>query len=423
MKMIKILSLTTLLMTSHALAAVDNALVERIHSHPLVSEAPIVNKGVKVAVIDSGFDTKHSLFRGRLGLGYNARDNNFNVGYSQTINLTALDNAASANMHGTHVAGIVAQLSPHATIIPFKIGASHIPVVAETKAVKEVLKRPDIQIVNISMHVYRDVVSDPSLYTAIRQAAKSGKLIVVSAGNEHEEYKSDNITSKLIQLAQDPEVQRRIIIVGASEKKMDQETMVDWSGKAYEAYPFFVTAPGVNVLSSVPTASGMDYARMSGTSMAAPVVSGILSHIMAISGCNGDEARDFLIQGCIKRVGDRELDKEIYGQGLVSFENSVFMALQKKQKKVLEEYLEKQIALIHKETRHILDQTETNHRPQAPKVQKNEATPVLSEENKSNRKMIHETYNFSPRKQSGFTPVKSHERGNVKNLIKKFQQS
>jgi subtilisin family serine protease len=81
-----------------------------------------------------------------------------------------------------------------------------------------------------------------------------------------------------------PATAKNIITVGAVERGGEMSTFSSYGGTADNRIVPQVVAPGVNVWSSVPWSSstpapqnGMDYAALSGTSMAAPAVSGGLA--------------------------------------------------------------------------------------------------------------------------------------------------
>ena len=80
-------------------------------------------QGVTVAVIDSGIDTAHPAFAGNLVTGRNVLPDLDPAQYADDGNGHDDDGDGRADEmtgHGTHVAGIVAQAAPDATILPIR---------------------------------------------------------------------------------------------------------------------------------------------------------------------------------------------------------------------------------------------------------------------------------------------------------------
>jgi len=185
--------------------------------------------------------------------------------------------------HGTHVAGIIAAdrhndlgmrgISDHALIMPVRAvpdGDERDKDVAN--AIYYAVDN-GADIINMS---FGKSYSPGKKYVdkAVRYAKRKGVLLIHAAGNSGEEVdRCNNFPNKWVG-------RRRVapnwVEVGASSWLEDENlpgSFTNYSGKSVD---FF--APGVEVYSTVP---GNEYEANSGTSMAAPVVSGITALIMA----------------------------------------------------------------------------------------------------------------------------------------------
>ncbi|WP_083937748.1 S8 family serine peptidase [Hymenobacter aerophilus] len=214
-----------------------------------------------------------------LNLNYNPRpivgDDPFNV--KQRLYGNA-DVAGPDPLHGTHVAGIIGADRVN------NLGIMGIaPPVVRLMAVRAV---PDgderdkdvanairyaadhgASIINMSFGKYyspqRAAVED-----AIRYADSKGVLLVHSAGNENEDLdkKLQFPTPVFLNGQRIP----NLITVGASSRDNDESLAADFSNFGKTQVDVF--APGNQIYSTLP---GGRYGNLSGTSMAAPVVSGI----------------------------------------------------------------------------------------------------------------------------------------------------
>lgn len=222
--------------------------------------------GLIIGIVDSGVDLNHPDLYGKLLPGYNYVNNS--------------DIPQDDHGHGTHVAGIAAALTNNAVgtagigweakIIPVKVmtssGTGYVSWIASGIAGAAA---QGAKIINISLggENYSD-----TLLRAVNYAASLGALVVAAAGNcgDPATYRLNGCSSfnPVIYPAAFPNV----LAVGATDAG-DQRA-------AFSSYGYFVdvAAPGVNVLS---TLWDDTYYRASGTSMAAPLVSGMASLVWA----------------------------------------------------------------------------------------------------------------------------------------------
>lgn len=244
----------------------------------------ITGKGIAAAVLDTGI-YEHEDFRFPKNRICCFRDfiNGKNMPYDD-------------NGHGTHVSGIVASggfgpgtkrigIAPEAEIAALKVldekGSGKISTMMQ--AIDWLLqnyRRFGIRIVNISVGMpvknWRDPQRDP-LVQKVEELWDAGLTVVVAAGNEGPgQY---TITS--------PGVSRKVITVGALEEGTSQKRgfgrMVHYSGCGPVPGTCVckpdVIAPASNILSCDNHRGA--YRRRSGTSMATPVVTGVIALLLS----------------------------------------------------------------------------------------------------------------------------------------------
>jgi subtilisin family serine protease len=223
---------------------------------------------VDIAILDTGVSLNHP---------------DLNV-YRDVTFINGTTTGNDDNGHGSHVAGIAAAkdndigivgIAPGARIWAIKVcdASGECKITNQIKGVDYAIQHADeIDVLNISI----ENPNSPALNSIIDAAVKAGITVVVSAGN----YGKD---ASLTSPANNPNVLTVSAIAdsdgvcGAAGPDLvlsgDNSTITD------DSFAFFsnfgpvvkVAAPGVNILS---TYNGTGYAVDSGTSMAAPYVSG-----------------------------------------------------------------------------------------------------------------------------------------------------
>lgn len=185
--------------------------------------------------------------------------------------------------HGTHVAGIVAAERDNGVGVDGIAPAVRIMVLRAVpdgderdKDVANAIRYAadnGAHIINMSFgkghSPYKEVVDE-----AVRHAVEQGVLLVHAAGNEGVDV--DETPSYPTRYYADGGVADTWIEVGASSWEGEEGLAASFSN--YSAKTVDVFAPGVEILSTVP---GNEYERLQGTSMAAPVVSGLAALLMA----------------------------------------------------------------------------------------------------------------------------------------------
>lgn len=211
---------------------------------------------------------------------------------------------ADTHWHGTHVAGIIAGsnigIAPAArilslTMLPNQVGSlSHYVFALEYAATQ-----PEVQILNISAG---KIGQHPQMRNIVKIVQRLDILSVIAIGNEG------------MSTSRSPGNYPEVISVGASAADgtiWDRSGggTVSWDGQDFMA-PTLV-APGVDLLSCIPDGT---FRAESGTSMAAPVVTGLATLLI---GKHPDitvkELRDELVSSCI----DLNLDIGRQGAGMV----------------------------------------------------------------------------------------------------------
>jgi len=241
------------------------------------------NREIVVGVIDSGMEITHPDLAANIwtnpGEVVNGLDDDGN-GYVDDIhgwdfanndNNPAPD-SVSGSRHATHVAGIIgatannhlgiAGIAPNVRIMPLRFitdtngGATSNAIKALNYAIE---KKVDIVNMSFGSTSYSQAFND-----ALTRAQAAGILVVVAAGNnqlnldQHEWYPTKY-------------PQANIITVAATNSA-DVMWVYGNEGSNYSTNFVDVAAPGVNILSTV---NGDTYGLMTGTSMAAPMVSGL----------------------------------------------------------------------------------------------------------------------------------------------------
>ena len=207
---------------------------------------------VTIAVIDTGVDYTHPDLQGKCVAGYNYVDH--------------CSDAMDDHGHGTHVAGIAAAVGDNsigvagvdwkARIMPLKVldsqGAGYDSDVA---AAMRYAADHGADVINMSLG---GAEYSYTLAEAANYAFNKGVTLVAASGNE-----GGSVCY--------PAACDKVIAVGALNSG---DEVADFSnhGPALD-----LTAPGISILSTVPGG----YAKMSGTSMASPVVAGCASLVLA----------------------------------------------------------------------------------------------------------------------------------------------
>lgn len=238
------------------------------------------NANVTVAVVDDGIDLNHEMFSGRITKPYNV--------------FRCDDHLSSGMGHGTHVAGLAAGntahvsqgaagVAPNCKIMPVQVfDNGQCTISGVIRGIMYAI-RNNADVVNISIGTAYPVelgnmvpIEEQkevarSFYKpaedvwkwVFEQADKKNTILVFAAGNSH------------LLAAMQPQLRsKNTINVGALGKN---NTMTEWSNFGSTVY---VTAPGEGIYSSMP---GNRYQAQDGTSMAAPIVTGVVALMKSVN--------------------------------------------------------------------------------------------------------------------------------------------
>lgn len=212
-------------------------------------------EGVLVAILDTGVDADHEMFGGRAVAGWDFVDDDADPDdVPQGLDADGDGLADETWGHGTHVAGIVAQVAPDAEIMSYRVldseGTGRVFAVAA--AIFDATDR-GADVINLSFGLDRQSKSK-MLGDALKHAKNEGVIVVAAAGN-------DGLGDKRY-----PAAEKDVMSVGAHDRGAEQMASFANHGDWVE-----VAAPGVAVMSALPDGR---FGTWTGSSMAAPFVTG-----------------------------------------------------------------------------------------------------------------------------------------------------
>ncbi len=246
---------------------------------------------VTVAVVDMGVDPVHPDLKDTLLPSYNA------------VNPM---NQGAADYHGTHVAGIIAAeknngvggygMNPNVKILPIdvfnRMGGTEYSIAQGI--LKAVEKKADV--INLSLGM---PYKSPVIGEAIKKAIDAGVVVVAAAGND-----GDDIINY-------PAAYEGVISVGALN---DKKQLADFStyGPSVD-----VVAPGEDVYSTMyDYEKGSTFINMSGTSMASPVVAGVVSMLLSKHPDLTPLQVEYILEATAQDLGEKGFDVK-YANGMV----------------------------------------------------------------------------------------------------------
>ncbi len=286
----------------------------------LLEQVSATGKEIDVAILDTGVDYLHPALGGGIGEDYKVKGG-YDVVHGDS-------NPMDDNGHGTQVAGIIAAngkhrgIAPEASLYAYKVlqndgtGLASSVIKGLERAVNE-----KVDIINMSLGGPGD--SEDPLSTSVNNAVQSGVLVVVAAGNKGSDYWT----------VLSPASADLALTVGATYKD-DRITRFSSRGptpKKFNIKPDIV-APGSGL-----TTTNMNgaYGTHTGTSMAAPVVTGAAALLLELQPDDPPRLTKSKLTQSAKNLGEKvwsqgggrvQIDKAIE-QNLVSVPGHVSFGL------------------------------------------------------------------------------------------------
>ncbi len=267
----------------------------------LTAPANPTGREVVVAIIDTGVDYTHKdlaqfMWKNPGEIAGNGIDDDHN-GYVDDVygwDFVNEDNDPMADdtksYHGTHVAGIVKQAAMLANqginlkIMPLKYLDS-----SASGRTSNAIRAIDYAISKgavIMSNSWGSFGTSTALSDAIGRAQKAGILFTAAAGNGDANGNGVNIDSSPFYPAAD--THSNVVSVAASD---DAGVLAGWSNFGVKGVD--LGAPGVSILSA---RNGNTYARLTGTSMATPYISGLAASLWSKRpDLNANEIRNILL--------------------------------------------------------------------------------------------------------------------------------
>lgn len=244
---------------------------------------------INIAVIDSGINYNHELFKNRI--------ERTKVDFSTDASGDEMDTSG----HGTKVAGAIAKSTPsNVKLFAYKTfdknskGTSS-EAVAALSYIKQLKNKPDI--INCSF-------STGSLGTVIDELVDMGVTVVAAAGNDGKEvYKQPAIFDSVITVA-------AITPHGNAWTSSNYGSCVDISAPGVDVYT--ANFPGNNT-----------YAQFAGTSMATPLVSAAAAYVLMEHRSYTPEQVKQEIIATATPFKKSDCYNDRYGAGIVNFSNII----------------------------------------------------------------------------------------------------
>jgi thermitase len=257
--------------------------LQKVHAAEAWAKAG--NKGGSrstVAIIDTGIDYNHESLKPNMVPGYD-----FKAEDSDPMDETSDKNPG----HGTHCAGIVGStglvengtsgMAPEVKMMPLRfLGADGSgDLMAGIKAIDYAIEHK-VEVISASWGATVSASQAKPLIEAVERASKAGVIMVMAAANDG---RSNDTTEVFPANA----VYENTITVAASGPNDEKP---QWSN--FGKHHVSLASPGLDIMSSIPNNA---YRNLSGTSMATPLVAGLVAWLKSQDATlTGDQIRSLL---------------------------------------------------------------------------------------------------------------------------------
>ncbi len=238
--------------------------------------------------------------------------------------------------HGTHVADTIKVISPTVSI------HNHLgigPFGNLESALLKVIKKDKVHVINMSLGCNFEEIEgyskDGQCYNAMMAAAHAGKIMVKTLGNYYQIFEEDQqkfYCETLMVLAEHHNMQGRLILVANADYSKNDDLLETSSNRPHRFCKYVITAPGTDIYACVGV---NEYSKYTGTSMAAPIVSGIIAQLLGEYwdqfswpnlGTNQD-FKDIIVMGVLESARSHSLryGKPLgveFGCGIVNYEKA-----------------------------------------------------------------------------------------------------
>ena len=241
------------------------------------------SKNIKIAVIDTGVDYNHPDLKDQMWINEAEKNGKPGVdddgnGYVDDIHgINAIDGTGDPmddQGHGTHCSGVIGAAHNKKGImgimanvqimgLKFLSSTGRGDVAGAIKAIDYAIA----QKVHIMSNSWGSTEESKALEEAVQRASEAGIIFIAAAGNDG----TNNDKRPFYPANYDFD---NVITVGAHDKRGNKASFSNYGKERVHIY-----APGVSILSTMPWKR---YAKRSGTSMAAPFVSGIVGLFLSM---------------------------------------------------------------------------------------------------------------------------------------------
>ncbi len=242
-------------------------------------------KGVLLAVLDTGTDYLHTQLKSQIWINrgeipQNNVDDEGNGYIDDCLGYNFVENnndPMDQNAHGTHVSGLIAAqslgvgsgIAPGSQIMPIRIIGHQPTFISDaSKGIKYAVDNGAQILVNSWRILSTDEDQFSLLKEALFYAEQKEVLFLTATGNESLDLDHPTLSQPKVIPAQFTEF-KNLIAVSATDR---QNALATYSNYGFQTVP--IAAPGTQVLSTVPH---NNWRQMSGTSMATPLVAGVLA--------------------------------------------------------------------------------------------------------------------------------------------------